>query len=126
MERQKLDYNNCRVMRCFKKDSEGYIDIPVSGGTNSETRTAILKHADALYYQSMYPGHGLGLGGGHVFTKYDYYILLHRDNDIVIDDAPMADDNGGVMYYGGDRNNKNICYFDKDMKLIKTQKAKLR
>lgn len=121
-----IDYNNCRILRCFTKDSSKQVDVPIAKGTNSETRSAILKYADAIVYDH------LEFHGWHL-TKYDYYYLLYRkDGGVVFENNETVE--GGeefdgqdiygepvrYRFMGGDRNPKHVCYFDKNGKLVKT------
>ena len=121
MDKNLIDYNNCTILRCFKKDTPlEYVDVPCAGGTSGATRTAILKHADALVYGGLWCNASLA---NHV-TKYDYYIILRRvDGKIEHGNYPHKAKwaaNHSVLEFdhaGGSRNSNHICYFDEDYNL---------
>lgn len=122
-----IDYNNCRILRCFTKDFSKQVDVPIATGTDSAIRTAVLKYADAVVYGHLEPYAGY-------LTKYDYYYLLSRkDGDVVFENGEQVEGCGEEFdgqdiygeplryrFMGGDRNPKHVCYFDKQGKLVRT------
>jgi len=117
--RDRIDYNNCTVLRCFKKGLEHeYVDVPIAGGTGGDTRTAILKNADALVYKR------IRTAASWELTKYDYYVILRRIDGNILASETWNDKDGVVhCHAGGCRNKNSICYFDVNYKLTKTIKV---
>ena len=110
---ENIDYNKCTILRCFKKDDHSVsVDIPIAGQTSSSERTAVLKLADVLAKQSLWFDRPL--------TKYDYYIILRKDGDIIGGTGWVDSDSIPHAHAGGDRNSNHICYFDENYNLQRT------